>query len=217
MTIRRFHTRPCVKVAACSIGCFVPTSPISAGRTQWWVFVRHSKGYVGLLQLRSFVNLPSSTIKPARHAGCDETLADRRAKRRTKCLSAKQEKQHPILACVQKKILMTSASHMSGKKKQTRSDENSAPLFLFFLIYNNLEHVWKESGMESDQLLTLPSDQICRCELSINQRLLLLSNLSVTDVTSLVFLTLYAPCIILRYVYDPIRCTKFLWLDFIFH
>ena len=29
-------------------------------------------------------------------------------------------------------------------------------------------------------------------------------------------LTLYAPCIILQYVYEPTRCTKFLWLDFIF-
>ena len=29
-------------------------------------------------------------------------------------------------------------------------------------------------------------------------------------------LTLYAPCIILQYVYKPTRCTKFLWLDFIF-
>ena len=29
--------------------------------------------------------------------------------------------------------------------------------------------------------------------------------------------TLYAPCIILQYVYKPTRCTKFLWLDFIFH
>ena len=27
----------------------------------------------------------------------------------------------------------------------------------------------------------------------------------------------YAPCIILQYVYKPTRCTKFLWLDFIFH
>ena len=31
------------------------------------------------------------------------------------------------------------------------------------------------------------------------------------------FLTLYAPCIILQYVYKPTRCTKFLWLDFIFY
>ena len=29
-------------------------------------------------------------------------------------------------------------------------------------------------------------------------------------------LTLYAPCITLQYVYKPTRCTKFLWLDFIF-
>ena len=30
-------------------------------------------------------------------------------------------------------------------------------------------------------------------------------------------LTLYAPCIILQYVYEPTRCSKFLWLEFIFH
>ena len=30
-------------------------------------------------------------------------------------------------------------------------------------------------------------------------------------------LTLYAPCIILQYVYKSTRCTKFSWLDFIFH
>ena len=30
-------------------------------------------------------------------------------------------------------------------------------------------------------------------------------------------LKLYAPCIILQYVYKPTRCTKFLWLDFIFY
>ena len=30
-------------------------------------------------------------------------------------------------------------------------------------------------------------------------------------------LTLYAPCIILQYVYKPTSCTKFLWLDFIFN
>ena len=29
-------------------------------------------------------------------------------------------------------------------------------------------------------------------------------------------LILYAPCIILQYVYKPTRCTKFLWSDFIF-
>ena len=29
-------------------------------------------------------------------------------------------------------------------------------------------------------------------------------------------LILYAPCIILQYVYKPTRCTKFMWLDFIF-
>ena len=33
----------------------------------------------------------------------------------------------------------------------------------------------------------------------------------------LIDLTLYTPCIILQYVYEPTRCTKFLWLDFIFH
>ena len=31
------------------------------------------------------------------------------------------------------------------------------------------------------------------------------------------FLTLYAPCIILHYVYKPTRCTKFLWIDLIFY
>ena len=31
------------------------------------------------------------------------------------------------------------------------------------------------------------------------------------------YLTLYVPRIILQYVYKPTRCTKFLWLDFIFH
>ena len=30
-------------------------------------------------------------------------------------------------------------------------------------------------------------------------------------------LKLYAPCIILQYVYKPTRCTKFLWLYFIFY
>ena len=30
-------------------------------------------------------------------------------------------------------------------------------------------------------------------------------------------LTLYAPSIILQYVYEPTRCTKFFWLDFIFY
>ena len=30
-------------------------------------------------------------------------------------------------------------------------------------------------------------------------------------------LTLYEPCIFLQYVYEPTRCTEFLWLDFIFH
>ena len=38
-------------------------------------------------------------------------------------------------------------------------------------------------------------------------------------VTFSYFLTLYAPCIILKYmyVYEPTRYTNFLWLDFIFH
>ena len=31
-----------------------------------------------------------------------------------------------------------------------------------------------------------------------------------------VYLTLYAPCIILQYVYEPTRCTEFVLLDFIF-
>ena len=35
--------------------------------------------------------------------------------------------------------------------------------------------------------------------------------------TYTVHLTLYAPCIILPYVYETTRCTKFLWLDFIFY
>ena len=30
-------------------------------------------------------------------------------------------------------------------------------------------------------------------------------------------LMFYAPCIIPQYVYKPTSCTKFLWLDFIFH
>ena len=30
-------------------------------------------------------------------------------------------------------------------------------------------------------------------------------------------LKLYVPCIILQFVYKPTRCTKLLWLDFIFH
>ena len=30
-------------------------------------------------------------------------------------------------------------------------------------------------------------------------------------------LTLYSPCIILQYVRETARCTKFLWLDFIFY
>ena len=30
-------------------------------------------------------------------------------------------------------------------------------------------------------------------------------------------LSLYAPCVIPQYVYKPTRCTKFLWLDFIFY
>ena len=36
-------------------------------------------------------------------------------------------------------------------------------------------------------------------------------------VTTVMNLTLYAPCVILQYVYKPTRCTEFLWLDFIFH
>ena len=31
------------------------------------------------------------------------------------------------------------------------------------------------------------------------------------------FLTLYVPCITPQYVYKPTRCTKLLWLDFIFY
>ena len=47
---------------------------------------------------------------------------------------------------------------------------------------------------------------------STRKPLLLMTNFNITDS----FLTLYAPCIILQYVYEPTRCTKFLWSDFIF-
>ena len=37
------------------------------------------------------------------------------------------------------------------------------------------------------------------------------------DLEDEIDLTLYAPRIILQYVYKPTRRTKFLWLDFIFY
>ena len=33
----------------------------------------------------------------------------------------------------------------------------------------------------------------------------------------LFFNVTYVPCIILQYVYEPTRCTNFLWLDFILY
>ena len=47
---------------------------------------------------------------------------------------------------------------------------------------------------------------------------LVLSNNNERNTANLMwYLTLYVPCIILQYVYEPTRCTKFLWLDFIFY
>ena len=43
------------------------------------------------------------------------------------------------------------------------------------------------------------------------------SHILISMISVGLFLTLYAPCIILQYVYKPTRCTVFLWLDFIFH
>ena len=43
------------------------------------------------------------------------------------------------------------------------------------------------------------------------------TSVSLQDGKERYFLTLYAPWFILQYVYKPTRCTKFLWLDFIFY
>jgi len=46
--------------------------------------------------MRSFVLLPTSTVKPPRHAAYDVTLADRRVERWAGAYRSSRKKEHPI-------------------------------------------------------------------------------------------------------------------------
>lgn len=95
-----------------------------------------------------FASLQPLTTKPARHAGCVEMLADRQEERKASaCRPSGWGEKNPYISVCTKKPHDFCQSR-EWKEEQTRTDGNFAALFLFYLIYNNLEYVSKESGVD---------------------------------------------------------------------
>ena len=100
-------------------------------------------------------------------------------------------------------ILFLAASWCKMKVKKRWSTQK---LKILYIWSNSLSDRWAKENIIIEKIRR-PNKQI------LDQKILCVFTIK----CSKSFLTLYALCINLQYVYRPTRCTKFLWLDFIFH